>query len=66
MGAALLQILKRFCEPAIDKRLGRESDLAILNRSLQQVSDLYLDLFANMLRDHDLKLLLYGNDFHAC
>lgn len=65
MGAALFQILQRFSEPAIDQRLGGKRNLPVLYRGLQQIADLDVDLFANVLRNDDLELVLDGDNLHG-
>jgi hypothetical protein len=49
----------------VNERLRRESDFVVLDARFQEAADLDMHLFANVLRDHDLKLILDGHDVHA-
>jgi hypothetical protein len=49
----------------VDKALGREGNFPAFHVRFQKVADLHMDLLADVLRYHDLKLVLYGHDFHA-
>jgi hypothetical protein len=65
VSSALLQVLKTFSQVPVDKALGREGNLSVFHIRFQKVTDLHMDLLADVLRYHDLKLGFYGYDMHV-
>src|SRR5271169_1290417 len=62
--SALLQVLKTLRQMPVDKALRRERDFAVFHARFQKVSDLDMDLLADVLRDHNLKFVFDCDDFH--
>src|ERR1035441_9340905 len=65
VSSALLQVLKTFGQVPVDKALGREGNFPVFHVRFQKVTDLHMDLLADVLRYHDLKLVFYGHDIHV-
>jgi hypothetical protein len=59
---ALSEILQALVDPAVQERLGRESDLASLDLGLQKVAHIDADLPPNAPRNDHLELLLNRDD----
>jgi hypothetical protein len=62
---APLQVLKTFSQLPVEKALGRKGNLSVFHIRFQKVADLHMDLLADVLRYHDLKLGFYGYDMHV-
>jgi len=64
MCPALPRIFKAFCQMPVNEAFGREGDFAVLDGRFQKIPDLDMHLFADMLRDDNLKLVFDGDDIH--
>jgi hypothetical protein len=65
MGFALLEIVEPLGKMPVDERLGRKRYFTVLDARFQEVADLDMHLFANVLGNHDLKFVLDGYDVHG-
>ena len=62
VGSALPCILEPFGQMPVDEALGSEGDLPVLDARFQNIANLNTHLFADMLRNHNLKLVFDGDD----
>jgi hypothetical protein len=65
VGSALPGVLQPFRQMPVNEALGGECDFPVLHARLQEVANLDMHLFADMLRNHNLKFVFYGNDVHG-
>jgi hypothetical protein len=49
----------------VNQALGGEGGFPVLHVSLQNVSNLHMHLFADVLGNHDLKLVFHGDDING-
>jgi hypothetical protein len=64
MGSALSRILQPFRQMSVNEAFGREDDFSVLYSCFQNVTNLDVHLFTDMLRNHNLKLVFYGDEIH--
>jgi hypothetical protein len=49
---------------SVNEAFGCEDDFSVLYSCFQNVTDLNVHLFTDMLRNHNLKLIFYGDEIH--
>jgi len=49
---------------SVNEAFGREDDFSDLYSCFQNVANLDVHLFTDMLRNHNLKLVFYGDEIH--
>jgi hypothetical protein len=65
VGSALPHILQPLRQVPVNEALGGEGDYSVFHARLQEVANLDMRMFADMLRNHTLKLAFYGDDVHV-
>jgi hypothetical protein len=65
MGSALSSILKPFRQMPVNETFGGEDDFSVLHARFKYVANLDVHLCADMLRNHNLKFVFYGDEIHT-
>ena len=59
VGSAPPEVLKSFRKMTVNKALGGEGNFPIFYLASSKIPNLHMDLFTDVLRDHNLKFIFY-------